>query len=104
MARHVRVNQGETEAYEWPENKHVILFAGNVGRFQGLQGLIRTVAKLQKSHDLALVIMGEGVLKESLERLVGELQANVHFIDQKSIKTAKAASEKKVSLNCCVNR
>lgn len=51
-----------------------LVFAGNIGRFQGLEALASAVLA-RDSDDLELVLMGEGAAKAGIERLVEEAPA-----------------------------
>ena len=55
--------------FDWPEGGMVILFAGNVGRFQGLDVLMQAMAGLSNRPDISLVIMGDGSEKNKLEKM-----------------------------------
>jgi glycosyltransferase involved in cell wall biosynthesis len=57
-----------------------LIYAGNVGRFQGLETLIDAMGMLVQRSDIELVIIGEGVVKSNLVERVKSLKANVRFI------------------------
>ncbi|TMC55512.1 MAG: glycosyltransferase family 4 protein [Chloroflexi bacterium] len=61
----------------------VVLYAGNVGRLQGLQNLIEAADLLRRTHaSLRVVVMGDGVERPRLKGIVTERQINnVMFID-----------------------
>lgn len=80
--------------FEWPEKSFVILFAGNIGRYQGLDVLIEAMGKLRGSKDIRLLIMGEGTEKERLIDLTKRMEANVTFIGHQSVEVAKACMAK----------
>lgn len=79
--------------FDWPENGLVILFAGNVGRFQGLDALLGVMAELSNRSDIYLVIMGDGSEKTRLEKFVIESSANVRFIGHQSVNVAQRAMQ-----------
>jgi len=63
--------------------RFVVLYAGNIGRLQGLEYLIEAAALLQKARpELLVALMGGGVERERLMGLVTQRQIkNVVFID-----------------------
>lgn len=69
-----------------------LVFTGNVGRFQGLDDVVRSV--LVTAADVELVIMGDGRAKPGLERLVAtypmEDRARVTFLAHGSPAEARA--------------
>jgi len=69
----------------------VLLFAGNIGRFQGLDVLFDAMAHLRNRQDIRLVMMGDGTEKERLSRKAEESDANVSFVGHQSVEVAKAA-------------
>lgn len=72
-----------------------VLFAGNVGRFQGLETAVDAIGMLVDSgrHDVELVILGEGVAVDELKRDVGTrgLHGCVRFVPHQPVDVAKAA-------------
>lgn len=54
----------------WPEGKFTLLFAGNLGRAQGLEGVLEAVEILKASDALQWVFMGEGSLAGWLAEMV----------------------------------
>lgn len=82
---------------EWaqPEGRLRFIFAGNLGRFQGLETLVEGFAKAQCAHpELQLCFMGAGVaeprLREMADRLAGDA---VVFIPHQPLPVAMAAIE-----------
>lgn len=71
-----------------------LIFAGNIGRFQGLEALIKAMALLSDRPDIRLILMGEGAAKSELESLARELEANVHFVGHHPVSVAKLAMQK----------
>lgn len=61
-----------------PDSDRIVSYAGNLGAAQALHCWIEAVQGVSNCH---LVLIGDGVEKERLERLAGTLGAtNVHFI------------------------
>lgn len=71
-----------------------LIFAGNIGRFQGLHALIEAMALLSDRPDIRLIMMGEGVAKNELEVLAQKLGANVQFVGHHPVSVAKLAMQK----------
>jgi len=65
--------------------RFILLYAGNVGRLQGLENLVAAAAQLEGSMGtLRIVIVGDGVERQQLKQLVSKLHCgNVQFIDPK---------------------
>ena len=68
-----------------------VLYAGNLGRFQGLQMAVEAMAKLNERTDIELLLMGDGVAKGELEEQAKRSGANVRFLGAHPVETAKAA-------------
>jgi glycosyltransferase involved in cell wall biosynthesis len=69
-----------------------LLFAGNLGQFQGLERLIAAAHLAARSLPFQLVFMGDGSLKRELIQLAGQLlDRNVFFLPHAPIETALAA-------------
>ncbi len=83
-----------TLPFQWPDEQFVLLFAGNIGRFQGLDVLIDAMARLSGRQDIRLVMMGDGTEKERLSQRVGQTGANVLFVGHQPVEVAKAAMSK----------
>jgi len=63
----------------------VFVFAGNIGKAQGLSSLIEAFDRL-KSYPIKLVIIGDGVERQSLIEYAQKTNAkNVFFIDRKPV-------------------
>jgi glycosyltransferase involved in cell wall biosynthesis len=77
--------------FKWPEESFVLLFAGNIGRFQGLDFLIDAMAKLRDREDIRLLMMGDGTERERLVEKVKDTGANVTFLGHQSVEVAKAS-------------
>ena len=68
-----------------------VLFAGNVGRFQGLEVVVDAMVQLRDRDDIEFVIMGEGIAKKGLKEKARNAGARVHFVGHQSVVTAKRA-------------
>ncbi len=79
-----------------PLDEHIntvrLLFAGNLGRFQGLERLIAAARLIAGRVPFQLIFMGEGSAKRDLCDLAGELLGRrIVFLPQQSPETAQAA-------------
>ena len=54
------------------DNKFIILFAGVIGPSQGLDFVIRVAENIKEFKDICFLIVGDGMEKEKLERMVQE--------------------------------
>lgn len=64
-----------------PPETFVALFAGTIGYASGAQMLVRTAEALVDRHDILLLIVGEGVAKDELQRLAaGRGVRNLKFL------------------------
>ncbi len=63
--------------------RFVVMYAGNVGRLQGLEGLVAAAGLLERAiPTVQVVIVGDGVEREHLKQVVSERRgSNVQFID-----------------------
>ena len=62
-----------------------IIFAGNIGRFQGLESIIDAMHLLQDEERVELLLVGGGVAKASLQIRAGDLlKRSVRFLEHKS--------------------
>jgi glycosyltransferase involved in cell wall biosynthesis len=77
--------------FSWPDEPFVLLFAGNIGRFQGLDVLIDAMGRLSDRSDIRLVMMGEGMEKDRLSQKSEQIGAKVSFVGHHSVGVAKAA-------------
>ena len=80
--------------FPWPTDAFALLFAGNVGRFQGLDALLDAMASLRDREDIRLIVMGDGTEKERLTRKAKESGANVSFVGHQPVEVAKATMAK----------
>jgi glycosyltransferase involved in cell wall biosynthesis len=67
-----------------------VLFAGNVGRFQGLDVVVDAMTLLKERADIRFVIMGDGAAKSDLQRRVAQTGANIEFVPHQPVAVAKA--------------
>lgn len=77
--------------FPWPEEGFTLVFAGNIGRFQGLDVLIDAMTRLRSRRDIRLLMMGEGTEKDRLSQRAEDAEANVSFVGHQPIEVAKAA-------------
>jgi glycosyltransferase involved in cell wall biosynthesis len=69
------------------------LFAGNIGRFQGLERLVAAARLIAGRVPFQLLFMGEGSAKAELTELAGELLGRrIIFLPHQSVETAHAAT------------
>ena len=70
----------------------VLLFAGNIGRFQGLDHFIATARLLADRPDIKFLFMGEGAAKADLQRQAGDLlDRTVFFCPYQPLRVARQA-------------
>jgi glycosyltransferase involved in cell wall biosynthesis len=68
------------------------LFAGNIGRFQGLERLVAAARLVAGRVPFQLIFMGEGVARRELIALAGDLLGRrIIFLPHQSLETAIAA-------------
>lgn len=72
-------------------NRLTLIYAGNMGRFQGLETLLEAMGRIAHRKDIELIMMGEGVAKPGLIILQKKLTANVRFYDYQPVEVAKEA-------------
>lgn len=77
-----------------------MIFAGNMGRFQGLETVIDAISRLETNYEVQLLFVGEGVAKPSLVERAGALNGNrVLFMPyQSQEKVEKLISESDIGL------
>lgn len=67
-----------------------VIFAGNLGRFQGLTHAIEAMHELGPTSPLELVFVGDGLAKDDLVERAGDLRGDtVHFMDRVSAAEAE---------------
>jgi colanic acid biosynthesis glycosyl transferase WcaI len=78
---------------DWQLNKKNIrlrlIYAGNMGRFQGLEIFLDAMGRIARRKDIELIMMGEGVAKPSLIAKQNKTNANVRFFDYQPVETVK---------------
>lgn len=79
--------------YDFSTSKLTLFFAGNIGRFQGLETIVRAMGLLRERGDIEFVLMGEGAAKSGLQQLTEKLGADVHFVGHQPVELAKAAMQ-----------
>jgi glycosyltransferase involved in cell wall biosynthesis len=85
----LNAKQDYSRKYEIKKKKLTIVFAGNIGRLQGLEEIIDAMSLIKSRKDIELVIVGEGVAKNKLIYRARKGNANVIFFDHQSINTTK---------------
>jgi len=73
------------------KSRLTVIYAGNLGKFQGLDTIVAAMEILRDRNDIELVIMGDGVEKPVLEERVRASGANVSFLGSHPISVAKSA-------------
>jgi glycosyltransferase involved in cell wall biosynthesis len=71
------------EQYGWGD-RFVLLFAGNIGRVQGLESVVAAAGLLEEDESVLFVLLGDGVERSRLQGLADQqgLQGKVQFIDR----------------------
>lgn len=70
----------EPEGSQEPaDTRFVVLFAGNLGRFQGLEELVEAAHRLSDRPSIVFWIVGEGAVKDELVARAGELVGRTVF-------------------------
>ncbi|MCF8095729.1 MAG: glycosyltransferase family 4 protein [Desulfobacteraceae bacterium] len=74
------------EGLQKPEARFRLLFAGNIGRFQGLEAVVEAMHKIASKSDVELVFLGEGRAVKLLKSLAGPLlQDRIKFFSHQPI-------------------
>jgi glycosyltransferase involved in cell wall biosynthesis len=77
--KHTKVNSFK-EKYNL-NNKFVIMYSGNIGLYYDLENIIKVIGRFKNSNDVIFSFVGEGSVKEELEKYVKEEDlGNVVFI------------------------
>lgn len=76
--------------FETRWNRLTVVFAGNIGRFQGLDSVVRAMERLKAQDDIEFILMGDGVAKSQLEERASKCGANVRFLGHQPVEVAKA--------------
>jgi glycosyltransferase involved in cell wall biosynthesis len=80
----------ETLPFELSKDKLTILFAGNIGRFQGLENVVEAMGRLKARKDIEFLMMGEGVAKAGLQKKAESMGARIRFLGHQPVEIAKA--------------
>ena len=72
-------------------NRLTLIYAGNIGRFQGLETAVEAMALIADRKDIVFVIMGDGVAKAGLIERARSTRSNIRFIDYQPLDFAKSA-------------
>jgi len=72
------------------KKKLIVLFAGNIGRFQGLDNVVEAMATLKGQDDIEFILMGEGDAKTYLQKKAEFYGVNIKFVGHHPIEIAKA--------------
>jgi len=73
-------------------NNHLtVIYAGNIGRFQGLETIVDAMGLVAERKDIELIVMGNGVAKSSLIERVQSNKSNVRFFEYQPVGVAKRA-------------
>lgn len=73
-----------------PSGKFRVLFAGNIGRFQGLDYVIDSMHELVGQPQIELVFLGEGRALAALKQRAGKLMGkSVHFFPHQPLQIAR---------------
>ena len=83
----------ESTAFELgvEDNKLSVIYAGNIGRFQGLEAIVDAMGMVANRKDIALVVMGDGIAKADLMKKARYNHANIRFLDYQPVDVAKKA-------------
>ena len=73
------------------DNRLTLIYAGNIGRFQGLEIAVEAMALISDRKDIALVIMGDGIAKAGLMVSAQNAKAYIRFIDYQPVSIVKSA-------------
>jgi glycosyltransferase involved in cell wall biosynthesis len=85
------------EIPEWatPQRPFRILFAGNIGRFQGLETVINAAILLEDRPDIEFVFVGDGAAIPTLKAAAGSLlEKSVFFYPHQSLPVAEAIMQR----------
>ncbi len=75
------VNDANVKIKREEDGKFRVVYAGNIGRMQNVEVIIRTAAELKDHPNIQFEIYGNGALKEKCIELANELKTNnVHFL------------------------
>lgn len=74
--------------YRRDKGKFQIIFAGNIGRFQGLDSILEAAIELSDISQIEFLFLGEGVKLESLKEKATQLD-NIRFLPHMPFEQAK---------------
>lgn len=82
---------GEQSFFDPSDGKFRIVFAGNIGRFQNLDVLIKALALSNGADSIQLVFVGEGAALNQLKSLALDfnLEESIQFIPHQPVEVAK---------------
>lgn len=76
------------------ENEMLVLYAGNIGNFQGLDSVVEAAELLRDNPGIRFIFMGEGAAKAGLmKKAGGMIGETVTFVPYQPVETAFAAME-----------
>lgn len=78
--QNLKKNKKKKLSIKYKKNKLSIIYAGNIGRFQGLETIIDAMALLTHRKDIELIFVGNGTEKEKLEKKAQLKKLNIKFI------------------------
>lgn len=74
-----------------PPGRFRLLFAGNIGRFQGLEAVVDAMHRLSSRPEVELIFLGEGRAVDALKSRAGTLLGNqIKFFPHQPIDVARA--------------
>lgn len=75
-----------------PDSRFRLLFAGNIGRFQGLESLVDAMHRLRARPEIELIFLGEGRALESVKSRAGDLLGRqIKCFPHQSVEVARTA-------------
>lgn len=77
-----------------PSSKLKIIYAGNIGRFQGFNNVVDAMCLISQRKDIELLIIGEGNEKSFMIDQVKRKKANIKFLNYVSPNKVKQIIEK----------
>ena len=72
------------------DKKLKLIYAGNIGRFQDLENIIKCISKISIKSKVEIIIVGKGTEKNNLINFVKKKNLNIKFLVYQSPKIAKA--------------
>jgi glycosyltransferase involved in cell wall biosynthesis len=71
------------------DKKLKLIYAGNIGRFQDLKDIIKSISEISIKSKVEMIIMGNGTEKINLINFVKKKDLGIKFLDYQSPKIAK---------------